>query len=45
VIMTPHIGGGTGTNRGLELSEALTELARIRDGERPRVDLSQPLAV
>jgi phosphogluconate 2-dehydrogenase len=39
VIMTPHVGGGTGTNRGLELTEALEEMSRILSGERPRVDL------
>lgn len=42
VILTPHIGGGTGTNRALELTEALDELARVLLGEKPRVDLSQP---
>jgi len=40
VILTPHIGGGTGTNRVLELSEALEEMVRILSGERPRIDLS-----
>ena len=40
VILTPHVGGGTGTNRELELSEALEEVTRILGGERPRVDLS-----
>jgi phosphoglycerate dehydrogenase-like enzyme len=40
VILTPHIGGGTGSNRELELSEALVELGRILAGERPEVDLS-----
>ncbi len=29
VILTPHIGGGTGSNRELELGEALTEIAQI----------------
>lgn len=43
VILTPHIGGGTGSNRGLELSEALHEMRSILSGEKPRVDLSQPL--
>ncbi|MEM7801490.1 MAG: NAD(P)-dependent oxidoreductase [Chloroflexota bacterium] len=37
VIMTPHIGGGSGTNRGLELTETLTELARLMAGESPRI--------
>lgn len=40
VILTPHVGGGTGSNRELELSEALVEATRILGGERPRVDLS-----
>ena len=40
VILTPHIGGGTGTNRGLELSEGLQEMTRILSGENPRVDVS-----
>lgn len=42
VIMTPHIGGGSGTNRALELSEALVEMDRIMNGHTPRVNLSQP---
>jgi phosphogluconate 2-dehydrogenase len=42
VILSPHIGGGTGTNRGLELGAALTEMRRILSGERPTVDMSQP---
>ncbi len=42
VILSPHIGGGSGTNRGLELSEALTELDRIVAGELPKVDRTQP---
>ena len=29
VILTPHIGGGTGTNRSIELSAALQEMRRI----------------
>jgi phosphoglycerate dehydrogenase-like enzyme len=41
VILTPHIGGGTGTNRALELGETLEEMARVLAGERPRVDLSK----
>jgi lactate dehydrogenase-like 2-hydroxyacid dehydrogenase len=40
VILTPHIGGGTGTNRPLELGEALEEMRRILNGERPRVPLN-----
>lgn len=40
VILTPHIGGGTGTTRSLELTEALTEMRRILSGEPPRVPLS-----
>jgi len=40
VILTPHIGGGTGTNRVLELSEALEEMQRVLSGEPPQVDLS-----
>lgn len=40
VILAPHIGGGTGTNRSLELSEALEEMRLILKGERPRVPLS-----
>ena len=39
VILTPHIGGGSGTNRVIELSEALTELRAILAGESPRVRL------
>jgi phosphoglycerate dehydrogenase-like enzyme len=42
VILSPHIGGGTGTNRGIELGVALTEMRRILSGERPTVDMSQP---
>lgn len=42
VILTPHIGGGTGTNRALELADALREMERMLSGEKPRVDLSQP---
>lgn len=29
VILTPHVGGGTGTNRRLELSEALSALSQL----------------
>ncbi len=39
VILTPHIGGGTGTNRALELGETLEEMVRVLSGERPRIDL------
>lgn len=42
VIMTPHIGGGSGTNRGIELGAALDEMSRMLAGEKPLVDLSQP---
>jgi phosphoglycerate dehydrogenase-like enzyme len=40
VILTPHIGGGTGTNRVIELTAAVAETERVLAGERPRVDLS-----
>ncbi len=40
VILTPHIGGGTGTNRNIELSTALREMIRILQGEKPRCDRS-----
>ncbi|MEM7124772.1 MAG: NAD(P)-dependent oxidoreductase [Chloroflexota bacterium] len=40
VILTPHIGGGTGTTRPAELSVALAEMVRILSGEAPRIDLS-----
>jgi phosphoglycerate dehydrogenase-like enzyme len=43
VILTPHIGGGSGTNRTLELTAALQEMERILAGEKPRIDVSQPL--
>jgi phosphoglycerate dehydrogenase-like enzyme len=42
VILSPHIGGGTGTNRALELSDALHEMQRILSGEKPRIDLTAP---
>ncbi len=29
VILCPHIGGGTGTNRNIELGAALTEMSRL----------------
>ena len=41
VIMMPHIGGGTGTNKVLELSEAVTEISRILSGQSPKIDLSR----
>ncbi len=41
VMLSPHIGGGTGTNRRVELSAALIELERVLAGERPMVDLGQ----
>ena len=40
VILTPHIGGGTGSNYQLELGEALRELGHILAGGRPHVDVS-----
>jgi len=42
VILTPHVGGGSGTNRTLELGEALAELQRIMSGDAPSVDLRSP---
>jgi phosphoglycerate dehydrogenase-like enzyme len=39
VILTPHIGGGSGTNRTIELTDALQEMERILRGEAPRVNL------
>ncbi len=33
VILTPHIGGGTGTSREGELTEALREVTRVLNGE------------
>ncbi len=41
VIMTPHIGGGTGTTRAAELSEALREVERILGGGAAKIDLSK----
>ena len=32
VILCPHIGGGTGTNRDIELGAALQEMSRILGG-------------
>lgn len=43
VILTPHMGGGTGTTPRIELNEALVELGRILSGERPENDLSTPI--
>ena len=40
VIMTPHIGGGSGTNRVIELTDALAELTHIQNNNPPHVDLS-----
>jgi len=37
VILTPHIGGGSGSNRVLELSEALAEMQSILLGGAPKV--------
>lgn len=42
VILTPHVGGGTGTSRQLELGEALEEMARLLAGEPPAIDLGTP---
>ena len=44
VILTPHIGGGTGSNRSLELGEALDEVEHILSGGAPHVNLTQPPA-
>jgi len=43
VILTPHIGGGTGSNHELELREGLQEMQSILSGRHPQVDLSQPV--
>lgn len=40
VILTPHIGGGTGTTRAAELGVAVAEVAAILGGKAPRIDLS-----
>jgi phosphoglycerate dehydrogenase-like enzyme len=40
VILTPHMGGGTGTSPELELQEALVEMGRILSGAEPTNDLS-----
>ncbi len=39
VILTPHIGGGTGSNRVLELSESLAEMQSILLGGAPKVSV------
>ena len=44
VLLTPHIGGGTGTNRSIELGAALDEIEQILSGEKPHVDLTKPPA-
>ena len=41
VIMMPHIGGGTGTNKVLELGEAVAEMVRILSGQSPKIDLNK----
>jgi len=40
VILTPHIGGGSGTDDSLELGEVLEEIQRVLSGEPPQIDLS-----
>jgi len=40
VILTPHIGGGTGSTRQNELTEGLEELTRILSGHAPRINLN-----
>lgn len=42
VILTPHIGGGTGSNRSIELGEALDEIEHILSGGIPHVNLTNP---
>lgn len=39
VLMTPHVGGGTGSNRALELGEAVDTLASVLAGARPRIEV------
>jgi lactate dehydrogenase-like 2-hydroxyacid dehydrogenase len=41
VILTPHIGGGSGTTWAGELAAGLAEVASLLDGNRPLVDLAQ----
>jgi D-3-phosphoglycerate dehydrogenase len=36
VILTPHIGGGTGSTEALELAETLAEVELVLDGNRPK---------
>ncbi len=40
VILTPHIGGGSGTNRTIELTAVLEEAKSILSGAKPKVDVS-----
>ncbi|MCB0046540.1 MAG: hypothetical protein KDD92_14040 [Caldilineaceae bacterium] len=42
VILTPHIGGGSGTTWADELRKALTEVQRVLNGEAPQIDVSVP---
>ncbi|MBM3449842.1 MAG: hypothetical protein FJX78_02455 [Armatimonadetes bacterium] len=42
VILTPHIGGGTGTTRDAELREALHEVRRLLAGEAPTLPAPLP---
>jgi len=42
VILTPHVGGGSGTTRPGELATALDELTRILSGEVPQLNLGLP---
>ena len=39
VILTPHVGGGSGTTRAGELAVALEELQRVLGGAAPQIDL------
>jgi phosphoglycerate dehydrogenase-like enzyme len=39
VILTPHVGGGSGSTRAGELSAALDELARMLNGAPPTLNL------
>jgi phosphoglycerate dehydrogenase-like enzyme len=43
VILTPHVGGGTGTTRPGELSVALEQLVSMLAGEPPRIDLGRQM--
>ena len=40
MILMPHIGGGTGTSRTLEFSEALEEMSRVLADHHPQIGLS-----